>query len=96
MNEVIFRPAAAADVEDAYTWYEHQQQGLGDAFLEKLQHSVDSIAENPAVFAVLHRDTQRMLMERFPYGVFFRIYENTIVVVACMHTRQHPRRWESR
>jgi len=29
----IFRPAAAADVEDAYRWYEAQQAGLGEEFL---------------------------------------------------------------
>jgi plasmid stabilization system protein ParE len=33
MKPVIFRPAAAADVDDAYAWYERQGRGLGDRFL---------------------------------------------------------------
>jgi len=30
---VVLRPAAAADVEAAYRWYEQQRAGLGDEFL---------------------------------------------------------------
>lgn len=29
-----FRPAAAADVEDAFLWYESQRSGLGDEYLD--------------------------------------------------------------
>ncbi len=32
MKRTIFRSAAAADVEDAYAWYEDQRPGLGDEF----------------------------------------------------------------
>ena len=30
MKQVVVRPAAAADIEDAYEWYESQQPGLGE------------------------------------------------------------------
>ncbi len=33
MKPPIVRPAAAADIEDAYSWYERQQAGHGDEFL---------------------------------------------------------------
>ena len=33
MKRVVIRPAAAADIEDAYQWYETQQPGLGEQFL---------------------------------------------------------------
>jgi hypothetical protein len=34
VKSLIFRPAAAADVEEAYDWYESQRTGLGEEFLE--------------------------------------------------------------
>jgi hypothetical protein len=31
--QVLVRPAAAADIDDAFLWYEQQRAGLGDDFL---------------------------------------------------------------
>lgn len=44
---VVVRPAAAADIDDAWLWYESQRPGLGNDFLLAAQAVVDSIAENP-------------------------------------------------
>ena len=33
MTAAFFRPAAAADVENAYRWYERQRDGLGSELL---------------------------------------------------------------
>ena len=30
--DLILRPAAAADVEEAFSWYERQRPGLGEEF----------------------------------------------------------------
>jgi hypothetical protein len=45
LKQVIARPAAAADVEDAYRWYESQRAGLGDEFLEALSVTRDRVLE---------------------------------------------------
>ena len=31
--DLILRPAAAAEVEEAFSWYEAQRPGLGEEFL---------------------------------------------------------------
>jgi toxin ParE1/3/4 len=92
----IFRPAAAADVEDAYRWYEAQQTGLGEEFLAAVRVVIESMMANPELFPVVYRETRRALLRRFPYGIYYRIVEDQIVVVACMHGRRDPRRWQSR
>lgn len=97
MKRVIVRPAAAADIEDAYRWYESQRPGLGEEFLAALRSTQDRVLEHPEACPVLHRDTRRALIpERFPYGLFYRIYGDTVVVVACMHAKRDPRRWRRR
>jgi plasmid stabilization system protein ParE len=94
---VIVRPAAAADIEDAYQWYESQQPGLGEDFLAALNAIRDRIVEHPEAFPVLHRKTRRALIpRRFPYGIFYRIDEDAIIIVACMHAKRDPRRWQGR
>lgn len=97
MKRVVVRPAAAADIEDAYEWYESQRPGLGDAFLAALTSLRNRVLEDPEAYPVVHRDTRRALIpHRFPYGLFYRIHGDAIVVVACMHARRDPRRWRSR
>lgn len=96
MKPPIFRPAAAADVEDAYRWYESQQGGLGEEFLAAVRVVIESMMANPELFPVVHRRTRRALLRRFPYGLYYRIVDDQIVVVACMHGRRDPRRWQSR
>ena len=96
MKPPIVRPAASADVEDAYRWYEAQQTGLGEEFLAAADAAIKSVVANPLQFPVIHRQTRRALFRRFPYGLYYRIVSDQIIVVACMHGRRDPRRWQSR
>ena len=92
----IVRPAAAADIDEAFLWYEGQHAGLGHEFLAAAQTLLDVIAEHPLRYPVIRRNTRRALLRRFPYAIYYRVYENIVVVVACMHGRRSPRRWLSR
>lgn len=94
MRPAAFRPAAAADVEDAFHWYEAQRDGLGDEFLEMLRAALESIGLRPESAPVVHRDIRRHLLRHFPHGLFYRIVENEIVLLACFHcfhARPSPR-----
>ena len=93
---LVLRPAAAADVEAAYRWYEQQQVGLGDEFLDAVRGTLRAIEMNPAAHAVAHRNTRRSLVRRFPYAVFYRVIGEHVVIVACMHARRNPRKWRRR
>ena len=97
MKRVVVRRAAAADIEDAYEWYESQRPGLGEESLAALKSTQSRVLEQPEAYPVLHRGTRRALIpQRFPYGLFYRVHGDTIVVVACMHARRDPRRWRRR
>ena len=96
MKPILVRPAAAADIEDTFLWYQTQRLGLGDEFREALRLTLNQVAENPQGYPVIHRGTRRALLKRFPYGVFYREFPQVIVVVACMHGRRDPKRWQSR
>jgi len=92
----LFRPAAAADVDDAYLWYEAQRSGLGEEFLAAVSAAVESIQVKPELYPVVHRQTRRALLRRFPYGLYYRIMGEQVVVVACFHAKRDPKRWQSR
>jgi plasmid stabilization system protein ParE len=92
----LLRPAAAADVEEAYRWYETRRDGLGDEFLEVVQSGLQSIALLPQASPVVHRGLRRYWLPRLPYAVFYRLTEGHVVVVACFHATRSPREWRSR
>ena len=96
MKPPVFRAAAAADVEEAYRWYEAQRAGLGDEFLASVQTALDLILDHPEGAPVLHRDTRRLLLRRFPYGIHYRLVEGQVVVVACFHAKRKPGMWRTR
>ncbi len=92
---LVVRLAAEQDVQDAYDWYELQRSGLGDEFLAALTTTHGHILTYPYSHAVLYRDIRRVLLpHRFPYGLFYRIDGDAIIVVACMHARRDPRSWQ--
>ena len=93
MKRPIFRAAAAADIEDAFLWYEGRREGLGNEFLDALRGAMDLVLVHPEAFPVLHRGTRREpVQRRFPYGLYFRVDGDIVLLVACMHVKRHPRR----
>ena len=96
MKPTLFTSAAEADVEEAFQWYDSQRPGLGAAFRHALDIVVMAVVSNPEAYAVIHRQTRRALLPKFPYGLFYRVLDETIVVVACIHAKRHPRAWRTR
>lgn len=94
--EVRIRAAAQRDVEDASTWYEQRQLGLGTRFLGELAATYSRIAETPLLYRKLHRETRRVFLRSFPFAVYFRVVGDTAVVVAIMHASRDPLSWKSR
>lgn len=96
VTDFVLRPAAVSDLRSAYHWYQTERAGLGDEFLEAVRAAVSGAVASPHTYAVVHRDTRRALVRRFPYGVFFRLVEETVVIVACYHLRREPAAWKRR
>jgi plasmid stabilization system protein ParE len=92
---LVVRAAAAADIEDAHAWYERARPGLGEEFLAAVKTAVDRVRDNPGLYPVVHRDTWRALLPRFPYAPFYRAEPDRILVTACFHAKRDPLVWQS-
>jgi toxin ParE1/3/4 len=95
-RRLVFRPEAQSEILDARAWYEEQRAGLGHLFAAAVETTIDAIIENPLAYRRVHGDTRRALVNRFPYAVYFRQVGDELVVLAVMHGRRLPRRWQSR
>ena len=93
---VVWTPEANDDLLDARAWYDNIRTELGERFALSVEATVEAIAERSSQFPVVYRNRRRAGVRRFPYGIFFELREDRIVVIACFHGRRNPRRWQSR
>ena len=96
MRPLELRPEAAADIEQAALWYEGKRPGYGSEFLSAINEALALIQNHPEGFPRVYRGLRRVLLRRFPYGLYYRSASERTVVVACMHGRRAPRRWKKR
>lgn len=93
---VAFRRAAKAEFIDAAAWYETQRSGLGDEFVNEVEKSIAKAAESPLLFPVVSGDVRRVVVRRFPYCIYFRTRQETLVILAVFHGRRDPQIWQRR
>src|SRR5687768_16319654 len=96
MKQLRIEPRAEADIREACLWYAGQREGLDLEFQAALESCLDLICRHPMAYQEMYRELRRGLLRRFPYGVFYLVEEDAIVVLACLHLSQHPRRREER
>jgi plasmid stabilization system protein ParE len=90
------RRQAEDDLRRGARWYEDQRAGLGRQFVAEIEAALDRVAENPMRYQTIYRDIRRAIPRKFPYGVFYRIDRDDIVVFAVVHLHRDPASWQDR
>ena len=93
---LIITPEAEADIAEAKAWYEHKREGLGDEFLLCVEAGLDHIRRSPGAGTEIHPGVRRVVIKRFPYGIYYRVDPDQIAVLAVYHGRRDPRGWQTR
>ena len=88
--------AVELDVEGAFEWYETEEADLGLEFLLQLRATYQRILDNPLGYQELRSGIRRALTRQFPYAVYFSIEDDTILVLAVLHTARDPAEWQQR
>jgi plasmid stabilization system protein ParE len=82
---------ALRDIEAGRRFYEMQQAGLGDYFLDSLFSDIDSLL----LYAGIHQKIfgyHRALSRRFPYAIYYKVEGDDIQVWRVLDCRQNPAR----
>jgi plasmid stabilization system protein ParE len=90
--QLIIRPYAIKMAENAYQWYEEQQNGLGDLFLLELENCYDKLVLFPVLYNKVRKDFRQIILKKFPYVVVYKIIEEKVVVYSVFHTSRNPRK----
>ena len=87
---VTLRPEAEEDLDDAALWYEGHRRELGGEFLDEVQRAIGLIEENPQSYPRVHGEIYRVVIRRFPFGLFYLLEGETAVVLAIIHASRDP------
>lgn len=97
MKTVVLHPEAEAEVETSADFYEGRQAGLGEDFRAAVDDALHRIGATPTAFSRYKGGpARRILLNRFPFGVYFVERDQTIYVVAVPDLRRRPDYWLDR
>lgn len=88
---LVVSEMAYKDAIVIFDWYEEKLRGLGDRFIRELEVAKNDLLNNPLAFAKWNKSIRRMVMRRFPYKLFYKIYDDKIVILAIIHARRSNR-----
>jgi plasmid stabilization system protein ParE len=95
IERVIVRHRAKRDIREARLWYGKISGELGEDFLKSVDDAIALAQRYPLAFHLVHRTFRRVLLQRFPYALFYQFGEDRILVVAVLHQARDPQTLES-
>ncbi|WP_363331646.1 type II toxin-antitoxin system RelE/ParE family toxin [Haliea sp.] len=96
--EIKLLKLAQLEFEEAVTYYESEQIGLGGRFRSEVLRSISRIQQFPIAYQQFSPGTRRCLIAKFPYGIIYHYSpeQDEIVIVAIAHLHRRPDYWVSR
>jgi len=95
-RRIVLRPEAEADLLQARDWYGQEDSDLAEAFLDSFDATIARIEAMPEVYATVLKSTRRGKLRRFPYLVYYRVFQDRIEVIGVLHGSRDPRVWQMR
>jgi toxin ParE1/3/4 len=91
-----FVDEALAELIAAGRYYNKQVAGLGDAFVDEVEAGIGVILNEPGVWRGIEDDVRRYLIRRIPYGIYYTVEDEVIVIWAVKHLHRDPDYWQHR
>ena len=96
MYNLTFRPPAKNDLQEIINYYDSINPKLADVFLHQLDKAVYHIQEYPLSCQKKFRNIRVVFLKRFNYGVYFKIDQQNIAIIAILHSSRNPKTWRVR
>ena len=83
-----FHPLVRHDLAEACAWYERQERGVGLRLEAEAKDLFRRLSDEALLYAVRFSDVRRVNLRKFPYGVFYLVVGDTVVVLGVLHGAQ--------
>lgn len=89
---LLISNVAFNETNDAYIYYENQQNGLGERFLKSIEEAYYNLSHTPQHYGYI--DTQKELRDikirNFPFIIIFQIITNQVLILRVFNTNRNP------
>ena len=82
--------SASQDLIDGYYFYDKQAESVGSYFLDSLYSDIDSLVITAGVHQKYFENYYRLLSNRFPFAVYYKVENDFANVYAVLDTRRKP------
>ena len=93
---VEIHPIAAIELQDALEWYGARSVDASESFEREFNAAVSKIIDFPTASPSVSNRTRRCRLDRFPYGIIYRIRDDVLTIIAVMHLSRKPGYWKNR
>ena len=96
ITDVIIHESAEEEMNEAAEYYELQVPGLGQAFLQEIEHSTDLIRFEPESSPRIHKVVRKKVLRRFPYNILYTVKDDIVTILAIASQSRRPFYWRNR
>ncbi len=89
IKDVVALDEVTHDLTDGKSFYDENEKGVGTYFLDSMVADIESLF----VYAGVHSKIfgfYRMPAKRFPYAIYYHIFNEVAIVVAVLPMRRNP------
>lgn len=94
--DIELHPEADSELIEAALFYESRVDGLGESLLNEFDNLTRLLRKNPKIGAPVNEMFKRVVLNRFPYSIFYSLEPNVIWILAIAHQRRRPNYWIER
>jgi toxin ParE1/3/4 len=95
MKKIILQQAFK-ELNDAVSYYEEQQTGLGLRLMDEFDRHVSWILSNSTVPCIRRGGYRRVNLKTFPYYIAYIVREDILWILAVAHGHRKPEYWIER
>ncbi|MDO8272290.1 MAG: type II toxin-antitoxin system RelE/ParE family toxin [Gammaproteobacteria bacterium] len=90
---IEYHPRVALELNDAVTYYDKIQTGLGSQLRREVYAAIERILANPNWYKRQEEQIRRCPVRNFPWTIFYRVFDDAEVVriLVIRHQRRRPR-----
>ena len=93
---LIFDPLAKREYEDAFEYYEAQEEGLGDKFRNAVWVAIAILERFPEIGEEVRPGVRKILLRWFPYKLIYSASDDAVFIIAVAHGHREPDYWLGR
>jgi len=91
-----FHPAALEEYEESALYYVAISPFVANRFIDEIESAIRRMCRHPRACSVIEDNIRRCLVKRFPFGIYYSLEADHILIVAIMHLSRMPGYWKDR